>query len=226
MEHYRTLSEKYEALLDPIQMFGLSTRTNGFREYARLTYGLFAAIRRTTSCQFVVDSSKSPARALALSRTPGLRLSLLHLLRDGRGVAWSMMKTHKVDLSAGVQRPVGGAPALRTAHRWIAFNLLTEFAVSTNGTERSVRLRYEDFTADPLAALEPALAMLGYHAKSTDVTDLKELIPGHQVAGSRVRMQKSLSISRDDSWVRQMPERDRKSVERRAGWMLRRYGYV
>lgn len=226
MEHYRRLCEKFEAIRNPLQMLGATVWTSGFQEYARLTKSLFTAIRRTTGCRVIVDSSKSPNRALQLSRIPGIDLSLIHLIRDGRGVAWSMMKTHEVDPSAGVQRPVGGAPAIRTAHRWMAFNLLTEFAASRVGAQQSIRLRYEDFTADPVAALQPVLAMVGAAQAASDPSDLAEIVPGHQVAGSRVRMGGPLHISRDASWELKMPEDDRRKVQRRAGWMLRRYGYL
>src|SRR3712207_8630396 len=41
----------------------------------------------------IVDSSKSPARALALGMVPGIDLYVVHLVRDGRGVATSLRKT-------------------------------------------------------------------------------------------------------------------------------------
>ncbi|WP_299284958.1 sulfotransferase [uncultured Tateyamaria sp.] len=226
MERYKRLSERFEALRNPLQLLGAMTWTRSFREYARLTRSLFAAIRQTANCRVIVDSSKSPSRAIALSRTPGVDLSLLHLMRDGRGVAWSMMKSLEVDPSAGVQRSVGGAPALRTTHRWIAFNILAEFAASRLGKKRSTRLRYEDFTADPVAALQPVLAMIGVSPAASDTPDLAEIVADHQVAGSRIRMGGALRISRDASWETKMPERDRLQVQRRAGWMLNRYGYL
>lgn len=226
MEHYRRLCERFEAIRNPLQMLGAMFWTSGFQDYARLTKSLFTVILQTTGCRIIVDSSKSPIRALQLSRIPGIDLSLIHLIRDGRGVAWSMMKTHEVNPSVGVQRPVGGAPAIRTAHRWMAFNLLAEFAAFQVGAHRSIRLRYEDFTVDPVAALHPVLAMVGAAQAASDPTNLAEIVPGHQVAGSRVRMGQSLQISQDTSWEINMPKEDRRKVQRRAGWMLRRYGYL
>ncbi|MEL7211916.1 MAG: sulfotransferase [Pseudomonadota bacterium] len=226
MAYYGRLSERFEALRNPLQFIGVMTWTRAFRDYAWLTYRLFAAIRQMTNCRVIVDSSKSPSRAIALSRISGIDLSLLHLMRDARGVAWSMMKTHDVDPSAGVQRPVGGAPALRTAHRWIAFNVMTEFAASRLGRQRSVRLRYEDFTANPVAALQPVLAMVGAIPTLPDAPDLAQISAKHQVAGSRIRMGGALHISRDASWEAKMPKEDLLQVQRRSGWMLRRYGYL
>ncbi|SPJ25219.1 sulfotransferase [Palleronia abyssalis] len=223
---YGALAERIEALRNPLAVIGVTASGSDFREYARLTRKLYLAIRETTGCDIIIDSSKSPSRALALSRVPGLDLSLLHLVRDGRGVAWSMMKTHDVNPSAGVQRPVGGNPALRTAHRWIVFNLLTEFATSRIPGNRSIRLRYEDFTADPFGALAPVLKMLDVAAAAQTSTAFDEIVPEHQVAGSRVRMGGPLRISRDASWEQHMPRADRSKVERRAVRLLRRYGYV
>ncbi len=225
MAHYARLCNRFEALRDPLQLMGVGAWSPSFREYARLTHRLFAAIQRITGCRVIVDSSKNPMRAIALSRMKHIDLSLVHLMRDGRGVAWSMMKTHSVDPKAGVQRPVGGAPALRTAHRWIAFNILTEIAARRLGAKRSVRLRYEDFTEDAQAALGPVLAMIGATTDAAETPDLVEFSADHQVAGSRIRMGGPLRIARDTSWEAGMPKEDRKRVQRRAGWMLRRYGY-
>jgi hypothetical protein len=225
MEKYATLSERFESLSNPFTMLGVTTRGRAFLYYARLTRNLYRAIRATTGCEIIVDSSKSPSRALALSRIDGIDLSLLHLVRDGRGVAWSMMKSHAVDVRAGVQRPNGDVPALRTAHRWMAFNVLTEFAASRVGPGRSTRLRYEDFTANPLEALAPALKMLNVPQPPETAAVLDEIVPEHQVAGSRVRMGGPLHISHDASWKIRMPQQDRDKFKRRAGRILCRYGY-
>ncbi|MDP6442787.1 MAG: sulfotransferase, partial [Pirellulaceae bacterium] len=65
-------------------------------DYAAEMERLFAAIAETSESRFVVDSSKSAhdctGRPLALFRHTRLDVKIIHLVRDGRGVAWSVMK--------------------------------------------------------------------------------------------------------------------------------------
>jgi hypothetical protein len=54
-----------------------------------MTILLFTAVARVAGREGVVDSSKNPVQALALSRSTEIDLTILHLMRDARGVAWS-----------------------------------------------------------------------------------------------------------------------------------------
>src|SRR5215212_5821501 len=72
-----------------------------FRSYAGLTRAFFEAVRAVSGKDFVVDSSKSVERAFALWMVPGIDLHVVHLVRDGRGVAASRRKSFEKDLKAG-----------------------------------------------------------------------------------------------------------------------------
>lgn len=58
--------------------------------YRALLGHLYRAIRRVTGARVVVDSSKNASYARILADTPGIRLRILHLVRDSRGVAYSL----------------------------------------------------------------------------------------------------------------------------------------
>ncbi len=80
------------SLLRPHHEQELTLDDPRFARYAEYTGALFNAIADLSGADVIVDSSKSPARALALSRTPGLDVRMLHLVRDVRGVAYSLRK--------------------------------------------------------------------------------------------------------------------------------------
>src|SRR6185312_6340404 len=109
---YRGLQRRYERLrhlLHPHHDQALTLDDPRFARYAEYTGALFNAIADLSGATVIVDSSKSPARALALSRIPGLEVRMLHLVRDVRGVAYSLRKlsTPKPgDVKA--KRPQGG----------------------------------------------------------------------------------------------------------------------
>ncbi|TCM21368.1 sulfotransferase family protein [Novosphingobium sp. PhB165] len=183
---------------------------------------------------YILDSSKLPGRALALASMPGIDLHVIHLVRDPRAVAWSMSRRHAKSIEAGVQRELRPKPAAYVALRWVMVNLVCEWLCRRLGKGRTIRVRYEDFVADPEAVLEAIRSRCAPQLASTvqDGTAEEEragsetLHPGHQVAGSRHRMQSGLVIREDHVWQRQMPDATRRIVTRLTGPLLRRYGYV
>ena len=123
--------------------------------YGRQTLAIYSAIQRVSGRSVIVDSSKSPVRAVALSRVLGPDLRLLHLVRDPRGVAWSLLKPY-------VARRRGRRPARHP----VAAGLADEPALDVRSTrcrrsaarrfapDRRATIRYEDFLADPARVLD------------------------------------------------------------------------
>jgi hypothetical protein len=167
-------------------------------------------------------------RALALSRVPGLDVRTIHLVRDSRGVAWSLARAHAEDPRAGVERPLPARPVWRSAAFWVAVNLQAEWLRQLVPPDRWLRVRYESLVTD-LPGLAPALgrlagadldAVLGAAARG-------DALPiGHLIAGGRVRMSGSLRLHLDEAWRERLPARDRRLVWALSGWLARRYGYA
>lgn len=224
---YRQEQEEIETILSLRRLLRRAFGGSSFQTYARKTLSLFEAIRRHSGKEIVVDSSKLPGRALALASIPGIDLFVIHLVRDGRGVAWSLLQSYKKDIKAGLQREIKPKSAVRTAARWCVVNLATEALRWKLGRGRYIRIKYEDFVADPVA-------MLNRIGEMTDL-DLTEIAlglrngvpitPAHQIAGNRLRMSKSIRLARDETWQALMPARERAAFDRLGGWLLRRYGY-
>jgi len=194
-----------------------------FTEYLCKTAALYNAVGQVSGRRFVVDSSLTPRRAYALAMNPDIDLYLIHLVRDGRGVIWSLKKPNKRTLTK-VYVP---APASRTTRYWISANLQSLWVFSNVSAEKRQMIRYEDFVTDP----PMTLTKIGTLVKE----DLSELISDmsltnprqarHTMGGNRVRMQKDIRISPDFSWLDQLPQKDRRIFWRWAGWLARRFGY-
>jgi hypothetical protein len=198
-----------------------------WQDYAGHTIGLFAAISTVTGRSTIVDSSKVPGRARALARIPGLDLRLIHLIRDGRGVAWSLRKCMSPDPRAGIQTGKRGRSVLRTALAWMATNLVVERLAETLDAERATRITYEELAQDPAAAMRQLSPLL-----ATDLTPLSQMLAegaplaaGHVMAGNRLRMHGNLRLRPDLEWQARLSLAQRRLVDLLCRPVLRRYGY-
>ncbi|MGB3634284.1 MAG: sulfotransferase [Rubrobacteraceae bacterium] len=199
-----------------------------FLEYAGATRAFFDSIREAGEEQIVVDSSKSPARALALSMVPGVDLHLVHLTRDGRGVAASLNRSWRKDEEPGVTRDVEGKPVWRTAAFWIVVNLTSEWVGRRLGPDKFLRVRYEDLVMTP----SETLAKIGNPAH-VDYSQLVEQLERggtveaeHNIAGNRLRMSENVRLKPDPgSWKKSLSEEQKWITWTLMGWLQKRYGY-
>lgn len=228
VERYAGLQAKTEGLANLARgLVGGRGARRAFEEYGRQTAHLLRAIAAEAGAAVVVDSSKLPGRAFALSLVPGVDLRVVHVVRDGRGVAWSLLKRYDRDVKAGLQREIVPRPVARTALRWALVNLAVEALCRRLGPARSLRLRYEDLTGDPEAALGRVGRTLGLDLGQVGAALHRgePMGPGHQIAGNRLRMGGAVRLARDDAWRSDMPADKRATFDRLCGWLLRRYGY-
>jgi hypothetical protein len=198
-----------------------------FLAYGRTVAALFAAIRGVSRKPVIVDSSKYPSRALALSLIGGIDVRVLHLVRDVRAVAWSLRRASRRDLPAGVARTRLPRPVARTALFWLVTNVLADAACRRVGRDRSLRVRYEDLIARPLASLR---AIDGFIPEGLSAVDAvfsgAGAVPHHTVAGNRMRMVQHVQLQPDVEWRRRMPAGQRLTAWLIAGGLMRGYGYA
>lgn len=174
----------------------------------------------------LLESSKHLSTAALLSLDPALDVRLLHLVRDPRGVAYSWTKE--------VARPEAGdelmprySPA-RTAARWVTDNL--GFEVLARRVP-SLRMRYEDFLADPVRWLYRIGGLVDLAPDSVETSFLRGSTahlstPMHSVAGNPLRFGgNDTTLRLDDAWRRSLPRRDRALVTALTAPLLTAYGY-
>lgn len=195
------------------------------RRYQPLLAPLYRAVARQTGAGVIVDSSKNPSYGWVLSSLPGFDVRVVHLVRDPRGTAYSWGRRRvRTDATAGREMDRFG-PVKSTA-LWTLWNGVTELLWS--GSDRYLRLRYEDLVAQPEQSLRRVCELLGL-----DKPDLAfvqggqaELATSHTVSGNPGRMASGTVLLRPDlEWQRGMSRRDRRVVSALAGPHLRRYGY-
>jgi hypothetical protein len=199
-----------------------------FRSYAGLTRAFFESIRAVSGKPVIVDSSKSSTRAFALGMIPGIDPYVVHLVRDGRGVIASLRKTFKKDIRAGIMWDHEGHPMWKSVAHWIIRNLATEWVCAQLGPKRTMRLRYEDFVADPKSALERIGSLI-----ELDLTEVAEAASagkpmrvGHNVGGNRTKKSGIIKLRPDaQEWKTTLSPAEQRLSWATMGWLMRRYGY-
>jgi hypothetical protein len=196
------------------------------RHYREILSRLYGAVGSVGGGAVVVDSSKHASTAFILKGVPGVRLRILHLVRDSRGVTYSLLKTvHRPEV-VGRDEFMHRSGPWRTGSEWLAFNLLFQ-VLGILGTRTSL-LRYEDLVRTPSEAI--ALA-LGGKVSTEDLAFIQgthvRLGLDHTVAGNPMRMKTGeLELKVDDEWRQRLGPRDRRIASGVTWPLLLRYGYL
>ncbi|MBA9005254.1 sulfotransferase [Thermomonospora cellulosilytica] len=178
---------------------------------------LYAAIGETLSADVVVDSSKFPAEAAALLGMPELDARVLHLVRDPRATAYSWRRAKEYIPAMGVGRS--------TAY-WTGFNLASDW-IGAAFPGRYLRIRYEDFAADPAHVLATIAAWAGLEG-APPVSDEATATLGenHTVTGNPDRLRRGpVRIRPDLAWMTGLPKGETMISTALALPLLSRYGY-
>jgi len=224
VDNYGRQLARSEWLFDPRRLLWRFGASRAGRAYSEATSSLLSAIAEASGSSLIVDSSKLPGRAAALMSIEDVEVYVVHMVRDGRGVGWSMMKPYRRSVEAGIQKELKPKPLWYTAMRWVSVNLGAEILRKRLPRERSIRVRYEDFVADPEGIVKSIMSLVG---QDYDVPEqgAEMMRPQHQIAGSRHRMQEEIRINKDIGWTSQMPPAMRGLFSILTAPLLSRYGY-
>jgi glycosyl transferase family 2/sulfotransferase family protein len=214
------------------RLLAMSLADRGFRDDVA-TYGasyraLYQAIADEAGARYVIDASKWPSQALALARA-GLDIRVIHLVRDVRGVAHSLSKQDVARPQAvqAADHMLSHLP-VEAAARWVGIQ--TEAELLRGCGLRVTRMRYEDFVAEPRAAVGTALADLGLSPTPSDLAHIADdhvaLASSHGLSGNPSRFSSGeITLRPDEAWRQRMPQRDRVAVTALGLPLLLRYGW-
>jgi hypothetical protein len=223
----RTARQRHMPRLLAFRLAGHNFR-NDVARYGACYSSLYRTIGDETGASCVVDASKWPVQALALSRA-GIDIRVIHLVRDVRGVAYSLSK-REVARPQAMEEPsmMWRSPAAAAALRWVACQVQAELLRCCG--VRLTRLRYEDFVGEPRQAVGTALADLGLPQSASGLAPLNgrdvTLGPGHGLSGNPSRFRNGqITLRADESWRERMSRRDRAVVTAIGLPLLLRYGW-
>ena len=229
LARYVELQDRYERSSRQWPRLALERRrpSESFLEYARMTAALYRAIGHVSGKSVILDSSKKPLRTYALLASGALDVRVLHLVRDGRGVVWSRLKALPRDVEAGVPSTRPPTSPWRTTLHWTQSNLESELVMRRAGPSKAARVTYEGFVGTPGALLRAISPVIGEDLGELEhgLEEGRTMHAGHRVGGNRMRFSGSVLLRPDLEWMAKLPEGDRTTFWRMAGWLARRYGY-
>jgi hypothetical protein len=227
VRHVRPRPDKLRAIarLARAKGEGIESEVSYRDGYARAQERLYEAICERTGAGVVVDSSKNPADAYLLAQLTDVDLHVLHLVRDPRAVAYACGKDKALTGLPGRYMRLGAA---RGSLDWLRSHALIEAVLRPKLASRYQRLRYEDFVADPRAALQAVCDQVGLPDAELPFSGPRtvRLGPNHTVAGNTNRFTGGeVEIRVDDAWTSRIDPRTRAVATICSAPLMRRYGY-
>lgn len=232
LDEYRHRMTEGRAALSPFLPWRPPTARRRLARFRRLLSAVYRSLHRRTGSRVIVDSSKNPAYARILLGVPAVRTYVVHLVRDARGVAFSMEKKRRRPGTPEDSELLDRRSAAVGSTLWSAANLLTESL--RDDAAGYVRIRYGDFVRSPDEEVGRVLASLGSVGGSPGRDERVRHLGGgavppavqHVLAGNHVRGETGrLDLEEDLEWLRALTPAKRWLVSALTLPLLVRYGY-
>ncbi len=181
-----------------------------YRTIAKRNVTLFETLNRVANSQILIDSSKHPHRVKFLLRIPDLEVKVIHLVRDGRGVAHTYIQGN-------------GWSVEKSAVEWKRGILAAERLLARLHRSMWRQVRYEDLCSDPQEKLEKLCVFLNIDPSRVNM-DFRSA--GLHVFGNKMRLSGEQAVRLDNKWRTELTRSQISTIEHLAGRQLRRYGYT
>ena len=197
-----------------------------FDRYRSVLARVYRAIQHAAGSRVIIDSSKLPSYGRLLGLMPEIDLYVVQLVRDPRAAAtsWARLKEQPDRGVAGVMERMS---PLRSALLWDLWNS-TSKPFLRPASSRYMRLRYEDFVAQPRESVRQVVEMLGMPNVELPFTDASTVMlgPNHTVAGNPDRLRSGPVVIRADAGAAfKLRRRDQLLVTGLTFPLLLRLGY-
>lgn len=197
---------------------------------------LYEKVFEHSGATVIVDSSKSIARSLFLSRLlPQYRHIFVHLVRDGRGVLNSYFKkSYELKITDEKDEVIHKEMDKELEHspegiinKWVKGNRLIEKIIFVFGLQKqAMMIRFEDFLNAPIDTISRVLEKVGlvYHPSMLNF----EFGDNHIVCGNPSRLNAmKLQKEKEKNWAEELrPDLMEKFLASDAPKINEKYGYL
>ena len=195
--------------------------------YVDLTSQVYRAIQEVSGARVIVDSSKRPSYGGLLRHISGCDVHWIHLTRDPRASAYSWGHSRHASIF-GTDTDVRRRGSIDSTIRWDILNLEAELLLSKVPSNRKLRLRYEDFIANPKETSAHVVGFAGQEGIPSPFIDMRTVVltENHSLGGNPSKMSVgNVIIQETTDWVSRQKKLDRRVATAVAFPFLRRYGY-
>jgi hypothetical protein len=195
-------------------------------EYASYLARVYIALAHVSRAEIIVETSKEPNFAWLLTRIPENQVYLVHLVRDGRAVAYSWTRTQRMPSPIGDQEYMPCFNPRHVAARWLFSN--AAFHALGHRTP-SVLINYEDFVVNPAPALRKISDLTGeeFELDDTKLSGRTVRLGEHHIfSGNPMRTDTGwLEMRLDDEWQHALSRTHLLEVTTMTWPLLCLYGY-
>jgi len=180
------------------------------RTIAKRNAALVETVNEIANSQILIDSSKHPIRAKFLLRISELKVRIIHLVRDGRGVAHTYVHDN-------------GLSVEEAAFEWRVNVQADEQLLARLDPSLWKQVRYEDLCANPRGELQELCVFLGLDPSQVNL-DFRSA--GLHVFGNKMRLSSEEAVRLDDRWQTDFTPSEISQIERLTKQQLVKYGYL
>lgn len=193
------------------------------RDYGALLAATYRALAEATGARVIVDSSKAPAEGRLVLGLDGIEASLLHLVRDPRATAYSLVR-RSADGAAPGAHP---RETLAGSAGWVVRHARATAVCRSKAGSRSLVARYESMATDPNAFVRSAAALVGEPPPATDVVvgGAFDAGPDHTPTGGGRFEPARVELRLDDRWQSGLSRADRALATALTIPLAARFGY-
>ena len=210
-------------LLTPFGQLGSFILDSTTTAYSAGLEQLYRTIQKETNSKVIVDSTKASWYGYVLSQMTSIDLYTVHIVRDPRGVCFSLQKRkNKGEPECQWYNP------LHASSSWVLKNWGVE-SLLNSGPKRYMRMRYEDFVEFPEQSVQSILnfiqeenSKLPFVEPSTVQMEIDHIITGSPSSRSATG---AVKLQTDDSWKQKISPFDKQIITHTAAPLLFKYGY-
>jgi sulfotransferase family protein len=151
---------------------------------------IYKSVSDLSSKKIIVDSSKDPMQALAISKCKNINPKYIWLTRDIRAITYSKIKRAKINKSSDKR-------GLRTLATTLFFKKLCASAIHCLKKYNTLTISYEALAANPQLELNRICNYFGL--KNYNAPDYMELSNDHTIGGTLGRFERR-PVAEDTTW--------------------------
>lgn len=215
--------------LIPTILFGSKYKNPSIEIELKNTFSLYNEIFSRTKRQNLIDSTKGLFRALILESVApsGVEFSFVHILRDGRGVLNSELKSsYKILHKDGSLVEYEGRKNKshhKAINSWLYVNVRNFVILKLLRNKKTVFVKYEEFTANPVNEMKRIYKHLNIDFEDSALDlDKNE---NHILGGNASRMNAKKVNKSDEAWKTNLDPKALKAFNLKAGWFSKIMGY-
>jgi len=172
-----------------------------FRELGSVMAAVYQSVSRNAGASVVVDATKAALWGICASTSPEIEMSIVRMVRDPRGFAFSNARSRDFHYPPGFKTTPRGTP--RSYANWLMANVSADWL--QRKARRSTFVFYDQFSADPIKAVQPVARLLGLDPEANSAITHDALVinrVGHAIGGNPRRPRRGTTpIKADEEWM-------------------------